>query len=162
MTVRFFRRGTTKVYVVPTIASTTLVPTDDEVNAGEDISDQIAAFENFTFSNSPIPTPDLGSTFTTSIPGEDTADNPQLTFYELLTGNTLQTTLAKGTVTHLVIFFAGLAGATPAAADKAEVWKVISTGPSRMYDLGNEAAKWMASMTPAKEPNFSAALTAAP
>lgn len=159
MTVPFFRRGTTRVYVVPTIASAALVPTSAEVLAGDEITDDIAGMDGFSFENSPIQIPTMGSTFTGSIPGEDTADNPQLTFYELLTGNTLQDTLAKGTITHLVIFYAGTAGASPAAADEAEVWKVVSTGPSREYTLDNQPARWMARTTPAREPNFSATLT---
>jgi hypothetical protein len=156
---RFFRRGTTKVYWVPTIASPALVPAVAEVTAGTNITTEIAAMEGFTFSNSPIPTPDLATTFTTTIPGEDTADNPRITFYEDKTTNTTQTTLAKGTEGYLVIFYSGIAGATPAAADKAEVWKVISTGPSREYTVGNDPARWMANFTPTKQPNFSATLT---
>lgn len=156
---RFFRRGTTKVWWVPTVASATLVPTTAEVTAGTDLSPDIAAMEGFSFQNNPISTPDLGTTFTTTIPGEDTADNPSITFYELTDVNTLQSTLAKGTSGHLVIFYSGLAGATPAAADKAEVWAVISTGPSREYTVGNDPARWMARFTPTKQPNFSATLT---
>jgi hypothetical protein len=159
VTVPFFRRGTSRVFVVPTIADADLNPTALEVTAGDEISDLIAGMDGFNFQNSPIGTPRLSTTFTTSIPGEDTADNPQLTFYELLSGNTLFATLAKGTVTHLVIFYAGTAGANPAAADKAEVWKVISTGPSREYSMDNVAAKWQARMTPDREPAFEATLT---
>lgn len=159
MTVPFFRRGTTKVFVVPTVASAALIPTAAETNAGTDISASITAMDGFTFSNEPIKTPNLSNTFDPSIPGVDSADDPKFTFNELLSGNTLQTTLAKGTVTHLVIFFAGIAGAIPAAADKAEVWKVISTGPSRDYSLDSKAAAWMANMTPTVRPAFSVTLT---
>jgi hypothetical protein len=156
---RFFRRGRTKVWWVPTVASAALIPTAAEVTAGTDMTSSVAGMEGFSFQNSPIPTPDLATTFTLSIPGEDTADNPQFTFYEDTTTNTLQTTLAKGTEGNVVIFYTGLAGATPAAADKAEVWAVISTGPSREYTVGNDPARWMARFTPTKQPNFSATLT---
>lgn len=156
---RFFRRGRTKVFWAPTVASAALIPTAAEVNAGTNMTSQIAGMEGFSFQNSPIPTPDLATTFTTTIPGEDTADNPQLTFYEDTTTNTLQTTLAKGTEGYPVIFYAGTAGASPAAADKAEVWKAISTGPNREYTVGNDPARWMARFTPSAPPNFSATLT---
>ncbi len=156
---RFFRRGRTRVYWVPTIASATLVPTTAEVTAGTNLTPSIAGMEGFSFQNSPIPTPDLASTFTTNIPGEDTADNPQLTFYEDTATNTLQTTVAKGTEGYIAIFYAGTAGASPAAADKAEVWKVISTGPTREYTVGNDPARWMARFTPSAPSNFSATLT---
>jgi hypothetical protein len=156
---RFFRRGRTKVYWVPTIAAATLIPTAAEVLAGTNMTASIAGMEGFSFQNSPIPTPDLSTTFTLNIPGEDTADNPQLTFYEDTVTNTLQTTLAKGTEGYPVIFYAGTAGASPAAADKAEVWKTISTGPAREYTVGNDPARWMARFTPSAAPNFSATLT---
>lgn len=156
---RFFRRGRTKVFWVPTIASASLIPTAAEVNAGTQLTANIAEMTGFSFSNSPIQTPDMASTFTTTIPGEDVADESQLMFYEDTTTNTLQTTLAKGTEGYIVIFFAGTAGATPAAADKAEVWPVISTGPFREYSTGNDAARWGAKFTPTRPPNFSATLT---
>lgn len=156
---RFFRRGRTKAFNVPTIASVSLIPTAAETNAGTNITADIQDISGFEFQNSPIATPDLSSTFTTTIPGEDTAQEPQIVFYEDTTTNTLQTTFAKGTETYLVLFFAGTAGATPAAGDKAEVWKVISTGPYRMYSMGNDAALWGVRFTPSRPPNFSATLT---
>lgn len=157
---RFFRRGRTKVYWVPTIAATTLIPTVAEVTAGTNMSKDIADMSGFEFENSPINTPDLDSTFTSTIPGEDQASNPSLTFYEKKTTNTLQATVAKGTSGFLVIFFKGLAGAAPAVADEAEVWPVTSTGPRREYSMGNDPARWMAGFAPSDPPNFNAAIAA--
>lgn len=159
MAVKFFRRGKTKIFWVPTIASAALVPTTAEVNAGTDISCDVAEMNGFSFANSPIPTPDMCSTFTTSIPGEDTADDSTLVFYEYSDTNPLHATLAKGTAGHLAIFYKGTAGATPAIGDKAEVWKVTSTGPSREYSAGNDPARWSAKFTATKAPNFDATLT---
>lgn len=151
----FFRRGITKVYEVPAIADPA-APTAIELGAGDDISDDIADIAGFSFQNSPIATPKLSTTFTTSIPGEDTTEDPTLTFYEKRTGNPLQATMAKGTATHIVIFYRGLAGAIPAAADDCEVWPVQSTGPSREYSMGNDPARWMAKFTATDPPEFDA------
>jgi len=156
---RFFRRGRTKVWFAPTIASAALIPTAAEVNAGTNLTPSIADIAGFAFTNSPIATPDLASTFTATIPGEDTAEDSTLTFYEDTTTNTLQTTLAKGVSGYIVIFFAGIAGASPAAGDKAEVWPVQSTGPRREYSMGNDPARWAVGLTPSAPPNFSATLT---
>jgi hypothetical protein len=156
---RFFRRGKTKVYWVPTLSSTTS-PSAAQINAGVNMSAQIADISGFEFSNSPIPTPDLSTPFTTTIPGEDTAQEPQLVFYEDDTTNTLQTTLAKGTTGHTVKFYKGTAGASPAAGDRAEVWPVISTGPYREYSMGNDPARWGARFTPTATPVFDALLVA--
>lgn len=156
---RFFRRGRTKFYWVPTIASTAFIPTAAEVLAGTSMTCSIAEVNGFNFKNTPIPTPDMCSTFTSTIPGEDTAEDSSLTFYEDTTSNPLQTTLAKGTTGYVVIFPTGTAGASPAAADKAEVWPVQCTGPNREYSAGNDPARWMSGFAMTAAPNFSATLT---
>lgn len=156
---RFFRRGKTKVYFVPTIASAALVPTTAEVTGGTALTPSVADLSGFAFTNSPIPTPDLVSTFTGNIPGEDTAADSTITFYEDTTTNTLQTTLAKGVSGYIVIFPVGTAGANPAAGDKAEVWPIQSTGPTREYSMGNDPARWSVKFAMMAAPNFSATLT---
>lgn len=152
----FYRRGITRVFAVPTLTLT--APTAIQVNAGTEVTEAVADITGFTFQNSPIATPKLSTTFTTSIAGEDTAEEPQLTFYEDDDTNPLQATFAKGTITHLVFFYKGTAGATPAAADEVEIWPVQSTGPSREYSMDNTAAKWMARFTPTDPPVFDDAL----
>jgi hypothetical protein len=119
----------------------------------------IADMQGFSFSNSPIATPDLATTFTTNIPGEDTAADSSLIFYEDKTTNTMQTTLAKGVAGYVVIFFSGTAGANPAVGDKGEVWPVQSTGPYREYSMGNDPARWGVKFAMTAAPNFSATLT---
>lgn len=156
---KFIRRGKTKVFWVPTIASAALIPTAVEVNAGTNMSTTVAGFEGFSFANSPIEVPDLSTAFTGTVPGEDKAEDSALVMYEDDTTNALQTTLAKGTTGYVVFFPTGTAGASPAAADKAEVWKTIVTGWSRRYDLGNVAAQWRVGFTPTTAPNMSATLT---
>ena len=79
---RFMQKGTTKWWFVPTIASATLVPTAAEVNAGTREDTELAEVNGFAFANSPIATPDMANTFTSNIPGEDTAETSSLTFYE--------------------------------------------------------------------------------
>lgn len=156
---RFFRRGKTKFRFVPTIASTSLIPTAAEVTAGTDLTGNVAGVAGFSFSNSPIPVPDMSAVFTGSIPGEDAGADSSLTFYEDTTTNTLQTTLAKGVGGYIVVFFAGTAGANPAAGDKCEVWPIISTGPAREYLLSNDPARWTAQFALSAPPNFSATVT---
>ena len=141
---RFMRKGKSKVFFVPTIASLA-APTAVEVNAGTELSGQIAEINGFTFANSPIDTPDLGSSLVTKIMGEDTLEDSNMVFYEDDTSTTIPTALAKGTVGYIVIFYKGTAGASPAAADKCEVWPVTVSSQSRMYTVDNEAAKYRVS-----------------
>lgn len=138
---RFMRKGITKVYFCPTIATPT-APTTAEITAGTALTGQVAELNGFTFSNAPIDVPDLSSAFVKKIPGEDTVEDSSIVFYEDKTTNPISTALAKGTVGFVVIFYAGTAGSNPAAADKCEVWGCIIASNSRRYTAGNEAAQY--------------------
>lgn len=138
---RFMRKGITKVFFVPTIAVKS-APTVVEITAGTDLTGQVAELNGFTFSNSPIDVPDLSSAFVKKIPGEDSVEDSSIVFYEDKTSNPISTAQAKGAVGFIVIFYAGVAGAAPATADKCEVWGVIIASNSRRYTAGNEAAQY--------------------
>jgi hypothetical protein len=133
---RFFRRGVSKIVFVPTIADTD-APTRIELTAGTKLSPQIGDIGGLQFTNSPIATPDLESTFTTTIPGEDTSDNPSLTFYDDDAAAVIRTALAKGTKGHLVLLPYG-----DVAAKRAEVWPVESTGVNDEWSTGNDPARF--------------------
>lgn len=154
--VRFLRRGVTKVFFVPTIASPA-APTATEVNAGTNLTATVADIAGFTYTNQAIATPDLGDNFDAKVPGVDSTQDSTLHIYEKRTTNTGRTTLAKGTAGYFVILFAGTAGATPAAADKCDVWPVISAGTPRDYSM-TEAAKWHVALTVTGRPNEDVAL----
>lgn len=152
----YFRRGTSRVYLVPTITVT--APTVAQVTAGTEITDDIADVEGFRFSNSRIDIPKLSSTFTATIAGEDTADDSSLTFYDDDTTNPLRATLAKGTQTHVVFFPAGTAGANPAIGDDVDVWPVESASTPREWTMGNDPARWMAEFGITAPPSLDEAL----
>jgi hypothetical protein len=153
----FFRRGTTKVWFAPTVAGAS--PTAAEVNAGTRLVN-IADMSGFSFANNPITTPDLDTVFDSQIPGVDAAEDSVITFYEPKTGtDALFTTLAKGVSGFIVIFYRGIAGASPAAADKCELWPVVSSGPRRMYGMDASAARWSVTLSPSAPPNVNATLT---
>lgn len=141
-TTRFMRKGVTKVYFVPTIASKA-APTVAEITAGENLTPQIAEMTGFTFTNNPISTPDMDNAYVSQVPGEDTSEASSMTFYELKGGtDDIHDALLKGTVGYIVIFYGGIAGASPAASDKAEVWPVVVSSNARRYTAGNEAAQY--------------------
>jgi hypothetical protein len=121
----------------------------------------IADLSGFSFTNSPITTPSLDTVFDSSIPGVDAAEDSVVTFYEPKTGTDANyALLAKGTAGFVVIFYRGLAGATPAAADKCEVWPVTSSGPRRLYGMDATAAKWSVTLSPSAPPSTNAAVIA--
>jgi hypothetical protein len=89
---RFMRRGTTLFYFLQKIASDDNIPTRAELGAtnATNLSDTISDVEGWSLENTPIDTPDMGSTFATTIPGEDKADNSSLTFYEDKVSDTIE------------------------------------------------------------------------
>jgi hypothetical protein len=158
---RFMQKGTTKFYWVLTLSSTTS-PSAAQINAGTNMTAAIAEVNGFMFANNPITTPDMASTFVSSIPGEDTADASSLVFYENKgTGtNPILTALVKGTAGYVVIFPWGTAGANPAAADVADVWPAQVASKSRGYSAGNEASKVTVVFTMTAEPSLEKTLAA--
>jgi len=69
---RFIRRGVSKFLFVPTIANINSV-TRPEITSAEDLSDFIADVSGWQLENNSVATPDMGSTFESSIPGTDSA-----------------------------------------------------------------------------------------
>lgn len=159
---RFMQKGTTRFYFAPTIASATLVPTVAEITAGTRLDAELAEISGFAFSNSEIATPDMASTFTGNIPGEDVAEKSMLTFYEHKppTANPIRTALAKGTAGYIVIFFGGIAGATPAIADVCDVWPITVASNVRGYSAGNESSRYVVTFTMSSVPGFDKAIAA--
>lgn len=143
---RFMRKGKTKIYFVPSI-SNLAAPTVVEINAGTRLDAQLNEINGFSFANTAIDTPDMAQAFVSKIPGEDTTADSNMTFYEDSATNPISTLLAKGTSGNVVIFPTGTAGASPAAADKAEVWPTIVASNSRQYTVANEAAKFQVVFT---------------
>lgn len=133
---RYFRRGKSKILFVPTIASKA-APTRIELDAGTPLTPQAADIADFQFSNSPIATPDLDSTFTTTIPGEDTTGTPTLTFYDDDAADTIRTALTKGTKGYIALMPYG-----DVAAKRMEVWPVESTGVNDEWSAGNDPARY--------------------
>ncbi len=147
---RFNRKGTTKIYLLPTIASTSLLPTTAEITAGQDLTDGINAIDGWSLENQPIETPDMSSTFVSKIGGDDSAADSSLTFYEDNTLDDIETDLAKGTTGYIVIFSKGKAP----SAKGMDVFPVTVVSNSKAYTTDNEAAKITVQFTITKRPAF--------
>jgi hypothetical protein len=154
---RFNRKGVTRIYFVPTIASTSLIPTDAEITAGTDYTGQINAIDGFSLENTPIETPDMASTFVSKIGGDDSAADSSLTFYEDSTLDDIETDLAKGTSGYIVIFSKGK---TPGAKGM-DVYPVTVVSNSKAYTTDNEAAKITVQFTVTARPVFNQAVPTA-
>lgn len=143
---RFFRRGKSKIYVVPLIAGAS--PTAPELSAGTDVSGSTAAISGFGLTNSPISTPDLGTLFNSQIQGEDSTEDCSITFYDDDTASTLRTLLAKGTDCSVVLMPYG-----KVSTKRCEIWPVTSTGFNDQWSLDATAAQAMVTFAVRNTPN---------
>lgn len=155
---RFNRKGTTKIYFLPTIASASLLPTTAEITSGTDYTDQINAIEGWALENQPIETPDMASTFVSKIGGDDSAADSSLTFYEDSELDDVETELAKGTSGFVVIFSKGKTSGNKGM----DVFPVTIVSNSKAYTADNEAAKITVQFTITARPVFNQTVPTGP
>ena len=148
---RFFRRGVSKLKFLPAWAGTN--PTAPELTAGTSLDAALADISGFEFANTPIPTPDLGTTFTSTIPGEDTTQNPTITFYDDDAGSAIRTAIPKGTAGFLAFMPYG-----QVATKRVEKWPIKVTGINDAWTAANEAAKFVAGFAVTAAPTQTAVL----
>jgi hypothetical protein len=105
-TVRYIPPGTRKIYWVTTIANY-LAPSRGELNAGIDLSAEVAAIQGFSVTSATVDTPDLSTRYTAKIPGRITADNSSLDFYATNTSSDVRTVLPRDTAGYVVFLWEG-------------------------------------------------------
>ncbi|MFD3336056.1 hypothetical protein ACFWV1_25930 [Streptomyces sp. NPDC058700] len=154
---RFSRKGVTKILFLETIADTNYVPTRAELTSATNLAKQLTAVEGFALENQEIETPDLESTFTSKIPGNDSASDSSLTFYEDETSSTLEEALAKGTTGFVVVLRKG----DVPASKSMDVWPVRVASQSAEITVDNESAKFTVRFSITDTPVLSAAVPAA-
>ncbi|MFJ4365062.1 hypothetical protein ACIP4S_13015 [Streptomyces chartreusis] len=77
---RYIPPGTRQYYFVASIANKN-APTRGELDAGTDLTGEVADVSGFQTTSESADTPDLGSRFTSKIPGRITADDSSITMY---------------------------------------------------------------------------------
>ena len=105
-TVRYTPPGTRKIYWVTTIATYT-APSRGELNAGIDLTNEVAAISGFTTTSNTADVPDLSTRFTAKIPARITADNSALDFYASNTSSDVRTVLPRDTAGFVVFLYEG-------------------------------------------------------
>lgn len=136
---RYIDAGVTKCYWLPSIAAANLTPTRAELNAGTDLSPQLADWSGWTVTSNLVDTPDLATTFTSKITGRTEAADSSITLYadkEGVDGRALMPRLATG----YIVFMDG----GDIAANKCAVYPVTVSSCSLVRTVsGTEAAKLM-------------------
>jgi hypothetical protein len=105
---RYFRPEVTKVIWTTGLASYTS-PTRAEINSGIDVSGDVAEINGFQVNSDTVDTPDLGTRFTSKIPGRITADDSSLNLYASRTGgsNTARTLFPRDSTGYIIIMDGG-------------------------------------------------------
>jgi hypothetical protein len=98
---RYIPEGITHFYWVATIATYT-APSRAELNAGTDLTPEIAATGNWGIISGTIDAPDLATLFTAQISGKVTVDGPTIDMYADSTSTDVRTLLPRGTVGYIV------------------------------------------------------------
>jgi hypothetical protein len=104
--VRYVPPGTRKIYWVTTIATYT-APTRSELNAGIDLTAEIASITGFTVTSATTEVPDLSTRFSASVPARITAAASALTFYASSTSSDVRTVLPRDTAGYAVFLWEG-------------------------------------------------------
>lgn len=143
---RYFDPEITKVYFVGTIANKS-APTRIELNAGTDLSGEVADLSGWVVAGEPIATPDLGSRFTSNIPGRTQAEDSSLTFYADQEGVDVRAVLPRDT-NGFIVWLDG--GDTP--SNKMDVFpiRVLSNGKQR--SVSEDAARIQVQFAITSEP----------
>lgn len=132
-TSRFIPPGITHYYWVASIANKS-APTRGELNAGIDLTGEVADVSGFSTTSDQVDTPDLGSRFTSKIPGRITADDSSITMYMSSTSSDVRTLLPRDTSGFVVVFSEG-----DLTGQKMDVFPVKITGQPKQRDVDNPA-----------------------
>lgn len=143
---RYFDVGTTKVYYLPAVANIAS-PTRAEMNAGTDLSREIAEIDGWSVSSNQIQVPDFATRFTAQIAGRIEAADSSLTFYTSVNSTDVRSLLPRDTAGFVMWLDGG-----DVAGRKADVYPVTVTSVSKMRSAGSEAARIQIGFSITREP----------
>lgn len=124
---RFFRPGTTRIVIMPTVVASTLIPTRSEINAGKDVSLNVADVGGFTVTGAKIDTADWGSRVVTNVAGRISLDDSSLTFWADSAGADARADFALDQVVYVAFMDAGDVPTKKMDVYKTQVLSVSST-----------------------------------
>lgn len=143
---RYFPTGVAKYYWIPDILDPEN-PTRLELDAGTDLSPEIAEVDGFTVSSDEIEVPDINSRFTGKIPGRISADDSSLVFYGDKTGIDVRALLPRGESGYV-----GRLGGGDVPTYKMDIFPVTVTSLSKAFGTDDEAARITVQFSISSEP----------
>lgn len=103
---RYYPPGTRRVYWLPAVASVSS-PTRAELDAGIDLTGEIAAMSGFSVSSATISVPDLATRFAPDIPGQITAASSSITFYASEDSDDIREILPRDQAGYIAVLWEG-------------------------------------------------------
>ncbi|MEV4059728.1 hypothetical protein [Nonomuraea dietziae] len=103
---RYYPKGQLKWLYCPSVANKNAI-TRAEINAGTDLSKQVASYDGWNTTSNFVDTPDVNSRFTGKIPGSIEADESSLTIYLDPSGNDARTLMPRDATGAIVRMDAG-------------------------------------------------------
>ena len=122
---RYIPPGTTQYYWVPSIANIQ-APSRAELDAGTDLTGEVADVAGFSQASDQVDTPDLKTRFVPKIPGRINAADSSLTLYASADSNDARSLMPIDAVGNIVVFGEG---DTPAL--KMDVYPVKVSSPEK-------------------------------
>lgn len=110
-TKRFIRPGITKAYFLPTAADYKAL-TRTEIDAGTDLSSEIAEVAGWNVTSDQVDAPDWGSRYTKKVPGMISSDDSSITLYASQDGDDVRSLLPRDTTGYVVWMDGGDVGTT--------------------------------------------------
>lgn len=129
-TTRFIPQGTSRYYWLPAIADAGLAASRTEIDAGTDLTCEVAAVTGWSTTAAQVDTPDACSRFISRVPGSITPDDSSFTFYGSKTGDDARAFFTRDQA-GFVMFLDG--GDVP--TEKAEVFPVTVTNVSTVREI---------------------------
>lgn len=139
---RYWPVGTTRWLWVPSIAAYTVAVTRVEINAGTDLSGEVAALDGWTVTSGQIDTPDVNSRFRSKIPGPIEAEDSSLTLYADPSGSDVRDLLPRDTIGFVIRMDGG-----DVAGRKMSVFPVKVASQNKLMGTDEEAGRIEISFT---------------
>lgn len=103
---RYYPPGTRAVYWLPAVGSVA-APTRAELDAGIDLTGEIAAMSGFSVSSATVSVPDLSTRFAPDIPGAITAASSSITFYASEDSDDIRSVLPRDQAGFVAVLWEG-------------------------------------------------------
>ncbi len=133
---RYIHPEVAKVYWLPACANVN-APTRPEMNAGTDVTKEIADAQGWDVAAERQPVPDAGSRFTARISGRINPGDSQITFWaDQQTTGDIRVLLSRGLQGFIMIM-----GGGDVPGQKADVYPVEVSAISKPLNIGGEPAR---------------------